>query len=326
MTDAKFCKNRLMHVTDVYFHESCPDGTAAALICAAAFQSIGMRPRFYPLQYNTDLMRKLEPRTGQLFVDITPPKERWEEWKQVQPIVLDHHETVEVVTKGLDGVYETNDAHSGAKIAYEQVFQVLVPEGDDPILRDWRGLSELAMIRDTWKKTHSAWRDACALAMALLFEGSRGLVDKAQEKGIQALDLTHLLTLGTKLVESNDRRVKKLAESAYRETYNFDREYKAAYFNCTEKIVSDVANFMIDNGCNIAVGYFYLFEDGATRCQVSLRTDGTLSARKIAERFPGGGGHERAAGFRLPEGDQTSPYKLYSVVSETIVEMLTSQA
>jgi oligoribonuclease NrnB/cAMP/cGMP phosphodiesterase (DHH superfamily) len=328
MSLPKFSADKLRGVTDVYFHENCPDGSAAALICAAAFKAAGTRPKFRSLQYDTELMNKLEPRPGQLFVDITPPKARWGEWENVQPIVLDHHETAKVVTEGLGGVYATNEKHSGAMLALEEVFDPLVAGFDESLRTAWKNLAQLAMIRDTWKKESPLWRDACALAMALLFDGSKCLIEKAQEHGPNILlpgghlFLDQYLGLGHKLLENNDRRVEKLAKSAYRETYSFDKEYEAAYFNCTEKIVSDVANFLIDNGCNLAVGYFFLFEDGANRCQVSLRTDGTLSARRIAERFPNGGGHERAAGFRLHEGDQMSPHKIYSVVSTTIVEML----
>lgn|SRR5512135_992130 len=326
MTLPKFSADKLRGVTDVYYHESCPDGSAAAFICAAAFKALGTTPKFWSLQYNTELMDRLEPRPGQLFVDITPPKERWQEWKPVEPIVLDHHDSAKHVTEGLGGVYATNEKHSGAKLAFEEVFLATNVQ-DLVLLTAWGNLAELAMVRDTWKKDSPLWRDACALAMAMLFEGSVGLVEKAQAQGPNAINpdgqlfLNYLLDIGRKIVGSNERRMEKIAGSAYRETYSFDREYKAAYFNCTEKIISDVANYLIGGGCNIAVGYFYLFEDGKTRLQVSVRTDGSLSAKKISEAL-GGGGHDRASGFRLPDGDNTPPYKLYAIVSETIVKIL----
>jgi hypothetical protein len=319
----KFSVDRLREVTDVYFHEACPDGSASAFICAAAFHALHTKPKFWSLQYGTELMNKLEPRPGQLFVDITPPKDRWEEWKAVKPIVLDHHATVKDVTEGLDGVYATNEKHSGAMLAFEEVFMA-AGISDPTIVDGWQNLAQLAMIRDTWKKDSPQWRNACAMAMAMLFEGSRTLVESAQRDGVEALlpdDFKRLMNVGHKLVGDNERRMEKVAGSAYRETYSFDKEYKAAYFNCTEKIISDVANYLIDGGCNIAVGYFYLFEDGSTRMVASIRTDGSLSAKKIAEAH-GGGGHDRAAGFRLSNGDTTPPYRLYAVVSETIVNLL----
>jgi hypothetical protein len=341
-------RTRLQEVNAVYFHESCPDGSAAALICAAAFRALGTKPKFWSLQYNTELMDKLEPRPGQLFVDITPPKSRWEEWKGVSPIVLDHHETAQVVTEGLGGVYATNEKHSGAMLALEQVFLPVVLQhvSDDDRARDfaladldesrllaWKNLAQLAMIRDTWKKDSPLWRDASALAMALLFEGSKGLIEQAQEHGPSVIQpkghlfLDQYLVLGHKLLESNDRRIEKLAKSAVRHDLTIDdKTYRASFFNCTEKIVSDVANYTIDvNGCNISVGYFYLFEDGGVRCQVSVRTDGTLSARKIAEQFPGGGGHEKAAGFRIFEGELVSPQLLCKIVAETIGKVYGAQ-
>jgi uncharacterized protein len=316
----KTTKAQLQRVTDVYYHEACPDGTASAFICAAAFHESKMHPRFSDLQYGTEKMQKLQAKTGQLFVDITPPEERWQEWLPMQPLVLDHHATVKAVTEGLNGVYATNESHSGAQIAYEEVFQVLLPGWDTASLdEDWRTFAQLSMIRDTWKKDHPQWRDACAIAMALLFEGSRGLVDKAQQCGIDALDLKALLELGRKIVDSNERRVAKVAKSIHRETCTFDKTYKLSFFNCTEKLVSDIANHLIDQGDNVSVGYFFMEEDGANRVVVSIRTDGSVSARKMAEHL-GGGGHERAAGFRIPNGDNTAPSDVYKTITDAIGE------
>jgi len=288
------------------------------MICAAGFHCLGLKPKFWSIQYGTDEMAKLEPRPGQLFVDITPPKERWEEWKSVSPVVLDHHETVEHVVKGLNGVYATNEAHSGAMLAYEHV---LAPVAGDMDLSSWKEMANLSMIRDTWKKNSPQWREACALANALMFEGSRSLVEAVQANGPQNLDLKALLSLGEKIVQSNERRMEKVAGTSHHEVFLArGEEYKVSFFNCTEKLVSDIANFLLEKGSDISIGYFWLEEDGQNKVSVSIRTSGKISASKMAI-LVGGGGHERAAGFRIPDGDKVSPSNIYRTIANLILDV-----
>lgn len=318
MSEPKFTIDQLKKITQVYYHESCPDGSASAIICAAAFHSLGIWPHFTSIQYSTERMRKLEAKPGQLFVDITPPQERWQEWSAVDPIVLDHHETAKKITEGLNGVYETNDRHSGAMIALEQVFNITPAKTQQ---NAWvvESLADLAMIRDTWKKDHISWRDACASAMALMFEGSKDLVNRALESGNDSVDLEKLIYLGRKILENNDRRVEMFSRSCHREVFDSPKgSLKASFFNCTEKLMSDVANHLIDNGDDISVGFFYLQEEGQNKVSVSIRTNGKIAANKIAIKFRNGGGHERAAGFRMDEGDLIAPYNIYQAISGVI--------
>jgi len=327
---------RLKQVTEVYFHESCPDGTASAMICAAAFHSFGIKPKFQNIQYDTDRMDKLEPRPGQLFVDITPPKKRWEEWKAVNPIVLDHHETAKHITEGLGGVYATNHAHSGAMLAFEEVMLASLvgneaPEGSDLppsklhkslVINNWGTFAHLAMIRDTWKKDSPHWREACALAYALLFDGSLSFIEKTLEHGANSLVLPELIDLGMKIVEANERRVEKVCKTVHHETFlSRGTEYKAAFFNCTEKLISDIANELINQGADIAVGYFWIEEDGQDKVSISVRTNGKISASKIAT-LRGGGGHERASGFRIERGNKVSPSDIYRNISTAILDVM----
>lgn len=302
-------KEDLEAVTAVYFHESCPDGTAAAMVCRAALHD---DVKFYSVQYGTDFMAKLEPRPNQLFVDITPPIPRWEEWKAVSPIVLDHHETARHVTEGLGGLYGLNETHSGALLAYDHVLSPLAGSGTAESeavedLAQWRDFAELAMVRDTWKKDHPRWREACALAMALQFHGSKKLIERV---GQGNFPFAELHGLGNMLLEQAERKTKLVARGAYHKALQTPAgELKTAYFNCTEKIISDVANLLLDEGADVAIGYFHLFEDGEMRTSVSVRTNGRVAANKIAKHY-GGGGHERAAGFRLPVAEAPAPEEL----------------
>jgi nanoRNase/pAp phosphatase (c-di-AMP/oligoRNAs hydrolase) len=174
-------------------------------------------------------------------------------------------------------------------------------------LSQWRDFAELAMIRDTWKKDHPRWKEACAQAMALQFYGSQKMLEMVDSGNFAFADLYNL---GGMLVEQAERKTELIAETAFhRELQTPAGTLKTAYFNCTEKLTSDAANLLIDQGADIGIGYFHLFEDGALRVVVSVRTNGRVSAKKIAE-FYKGGGHDRAAGFRLPLGEAPGPEEI----------------
>lgn len=314
---AKIEKLRL--VKQVFYHASCPDGTAAAIIIKSAFRGIG-EPKFHSLQYDTDFMDKIEPREGQLFVDITPPKTRWEEWKPFEPIVLDHHETVEHVVRGLGGTYETNERHSGAMLAYEEILLPLSKAGigsfSSTELEEFRSFAECAMIRDTWKKDHELWRKACAQGLAVQFHGSRPLIEKMNR---EPFDFDGIYELGEMLQVNSDRRTELTANGASHDTVSDgEKTYKVAFFNSTEKVISDAANYLVDRGVDIAIGYFYLFEDGQQKMSVSIRTNGSVSASSIAKTF-GGGGHHRAAGFRISNANSAPPGVLLSYVEQGVL-------
>lgn len=72
----------LLSVSEIVTHKSCPDGIGSAAICVAAYKSAGLEsPPVNFVQYGTKAHDNLKPSPRQLFVDITPPKGRWEEWK-----------------------------------------------------------------------------------------------------------------------------------------------------------------------------------------------------------------------------------------------------
>jgi nanoRNase/pAp phosphatase (c-di-AMP/oligoRNAs hydrolase) len=251
-------------------------------------------------------MRKLEPRPNQLFVDITPPLDRWRDWIPFKPIVLDHHETQREATDGLGGIYGYNETHSGAMLAYDYVLEPMVSSDrsllnliGSPELEYWRDFAVIAMVRDTWKKNHPRWRESGAQAMVLRFHGSKKLIEMVNTGKFSFKDLNEL---GMMLFEQAERKTKLVASTSYHRTIQtILGEFKISLFNCTEAVISDVANLLLEQGSDIAVGYFHLFQDGTLRTTVSVRTpeNGKLIANKIAKQFPGGGGHACAAGFSV---------------------------
>jgi len=279
----------------------------AALICAAAYQAVGLSPEIHFIQYGTKEEEELEVEEGHLFVDITPPANRWQEWKNANPIILDHHETREHVTKGLGGVYGFPE-YSGASLAFMHVmvplwFQIYnsVPEVqktlEEGYVRKWAKYAILAQIRDNWKATHPAWFDAASFGQGITFFGPKNLLDDIKN---HTLDLDEVLRIGKMVYERILRKAEHVAGSAYTKEVSFQGEdYKLGFFNSTEKNISEVAHRLLEeHGCDLASGYFPIYQDGKFRIIVSLRTGKRLNARKIAEAW-GGGGHPTAAGFKM---------------------------
>lgn len=315
---------KIRSVSKVFYHASCPDGTASAVICALAFKMIGHEAELQSLQHDSEEMQALLPEEGQLFIDISPPKDRWELWRSVSPAILDHHETVQHVVEGLGGVYATNEKHSGAMLAYQQIylscFSQCLQRGVDVYsgeAEEIEEFAELCMIRDTWKNQHPRWRDACALALALKFHGSRNLLKKVEEGTFR---FGELLELGQMLLEQNERKVELIAEKSFlAENVIGGQSYKIALFNTTESISSDVGNALLAQGADVAVGYFYTLGEGAVQTVVSLRTNERVSASKVCE-IHGGGGHARAAGFRLRAGFTLSPSDILGEILTALVQ------
>lgn len=296
---------KLQKVRTVLYHANCPDGLAAAMICKMALED---HVEFKSLQYDTEFMNNLEPKEGQLFVDITPPKDRWKEWIPFEPIVLDHHATARAVTEGLGGVYGLNETHSGAKLAYEEVYIPLLVSSHRPVKMmketTWGGICEFAnlvMIRDTWKDKDPNWKIACALGRGLIFGNSKNFLQKIE--GSSEINLQSTFELGFMLLEEAEHKSKLIARGAWTsEILVGETTVKVGAFNCTENLISDAAHIVIDSGCDVAIGFFHKYEDVKVQTVYSIRTNESVSAREIAQYY-GGGGHDRAAGFRLIAGE-----------------------
>jgi len=310
-------KDALVQVSEIVSHASCPDGIGAAMIATAAYVSTGMRPpptNF--VQYGTRAHDDMVSHPRQLFLDITPPKGRWEEWRGLSPIVLDHHESAMHVVQGLNGVYGDSD-HSGAMLAFANVMVPLVSMPSEEF-EAWQRFAHLCMVRDTWKTASPDWAEACALAHALLLQGQRWGVNAAI---VGKLPLAELLNLGRKLHDKIMRQSKGVVRNSLRRNLSIgSRDVKLAIFNHADGgTVSDIAHYVMDEmPCDIVVAYFYVYEDDDTRCVVSVRSNGAISASDLARSF-GGGGQSKAAGFRIA-GDM-SPNSIIQVVTKRIAEL-----
>lgn len=283
----------LLQVKELFVHgPTCADGRASGMICAAAMSSVGAAPVIKFVQYGTKELVELEPRAGQMFVDVTPPLHRWREWIPFRPIVLDHHKTAREATLGLGGMFGGPD-ECGATLAYKHVYVPVA--GSDPTMSE---VSRLSGIRDNWVTKSSDWNEACALAMSLMWEDKSSLIEAAKSGTVS---LEALLSRGRPLYAAEVRKNRKYALGAHRrEIVKDGKAYSVGFFNCTEPM-SDPAHAVLLDGYDFVAGFFLADEDGGPKVIVSLRSGGDVDVSKIA-KFHSGGGHEAAAGFRMSDG------------------------
>jgi nanoRNase/pAp phosphatase (c-di-AMP/oligoRNAs hydrolase) len=287
----------LLKVNEIVSHANCPDGIGAAMIIKAAYLMSGFdSPPVQFVQYGTKKHEELKAKSGQLFVDITPPKERWEEWKGLSPIVLDHHESVMHIVHSLNGVYGDSD-HSGAMLAFENVMAPLVKDSED--LSDWKEFAYLCMIRDTWKSSSPFWEKATSLAHALILYGQNWAMEKISETSEPPLP--ELLELGDKLKDKIIRQAKSILYNTEKTILKLSQDDADMIFvnHADGGSFSDLAHHLMDlSSCSAVVGYFYSYDGNKFNLVCSVRTNGVFSASELARSF-GGGGHPRAAGFKL---------------------------
>jgi hypothetical protein len=241
---------RFKQVTEVYVHASCPDGTASALICAKAAKILGIDPKIHFIQYQTPEHMHLEAKPNQLFIDITPPLTRWQDWTNFNPIVLDHHKTAEVATRMLNGVFG-NETQSGASLAYEHLLypaRYNMSEREQGKLHQCEHFAKLCAIRDTWNIKDPEWYYAAAMGHGLLSIGHNDLLES-----VDTLDFDKIHQLGKLVVDKIRRKTKVIAKTAHTQIEIIDgQECKIIFFNLTDSIFSDMSEFLrTDHGFDI---------------------------------------------------------------------------
>lgn len=293
----------LLCVRTIVTHEGCADGIASAIILRDALPSA--RVEF--VQYNTPAHRDLRVSDGMLFCDMTPPAARVQEFVDAGAIVLDHHRGAREIVDafGERGVFAdeaTEPGVSGATLAFREVWRALVPRGyGGEVSSEFDNMATLAGIRDTWQCDDPRWREACAQAAALRFWPIEMLF------GIGGETLEHRLAIGEVLLQRDADRDERSIAEAYRFEVGGIRVLAFEGLH-----TSDIAERM-ENDVDLVLGWHYATEDGRARMVVSCRSRGAVSALALA-KANGGGGHERAAGFKMDARHDASPYAVLEFI------------
>jgi len=294
---------KLNGVKYIVTHEGCPDGIASAILLLDAFYTHRRTPELHFVQHGQPSLLNLPALPGMLFCDITPPRDRVQEFINVGALVLDHHEKQEDIVRmfGDNGVYadkKTEPGVSGAVLAFREVWWPYYGEcfGSEVTTKTAQDFATLAGIRDTWQKKHHRWREACEQAAALKFYPWHHFAGISRPFSTGWKTLKAKLDIGPILFDKTLEFAKNRAETAYR--YKTSKGTRLVIVATGE--TSDIAEAIED--CDILVGFFFssrlVNEEWKFKITLSMRSRGTYDVGNFALAL-GGGGHAEAAGATI---------------------------
>jgi uncharacterized protein len=265
----------------VIYHDQCRDGFGAAY---AAWKKFGDDASYIPRKTQDPVPEGLEGKEIYI-VDYSYKKPELDLLKEKNKsvVVIDHHETAkEAVESFHDNVFDMD--HSGAVLAW----QYFHPKTPVPRL--------LLYIED-----HDLWRFKMEHNRefgAALGEYNQDFTtwDQLNENLEDRDHFSKFISLGGVIAGFEDKLVQKLVQ--FREKVSFEG-HEIYAVNCSRIYRSIVAHELstlngTEGGIEMAIVYYRY--DGKVHC--SLRSNGDIDVRKMAEKY-GGGGHKNAASIRV---------------------------
>ncbi|PWC98011.1 phosphohydrolase [Azospirillum sp. TSO5] len=274
--------------TIVIYHGGCADGFGAAW---AAWRALGSTAEYVPGKYGEDPPDVTDKIVYLLdFSYKRPVLERMIE-AAADVVVLDHHKTAQadleplLKSGSLDGEFDMN--RSGAAMAWDWLVGTTTPE-----------LIRHIQDRDLWRFELDGTREihAALMSQPFNFPAWNEFAWDLENPSRRPL----LIAEGAAILRSHDKLLGDLLLSSTRQMVIGGVPVPAA--NLPWSMASDGGN-RLSVGQPFAASYY----DGKDARHFSLRSqaDGA-DVSEIARRY-GGGGHARAAGFRMPlgwEGDR----------------------
>jgi hypothetical protein len=303
----------LQAVTDIIVHDHCPDGMMSAIV----LHDVLPNAIIHFMQYG-EAHANLEPKPGMMFCDFSPHPERAHEFADVGTIVLDHHKTARAVVErhGSNGVFGdevTEPGVCGATLAFREVWCRLKPYDDHSSDRvaDASYLINLSGVRDTWQRKSVFWNEALLLAEVLRFLPA--------DLWLNVKDPFHhgkwrwwqeRMDLGRILVSKHQTKVQAMVDASY--AFTSGDGVRVRMFPGNSATTSDAAELLGSN-TDLVVGFSYIgIEDGLAKLLFSTRSHTDFDCAKFCTSM-GGGGHTKAAGFRVvfsPDVGSQDPYSV----------------
>lgn len=285
----KISVEKLLGVKKIISHGNCADGIVAAMICACAYNYIESPLNIEFMSYNTDEHNSLNHEPGMMFVDFTPRYDKWNDFRDVGTIIIDHHETPKKFISG-DNVLFADKKESGALLCYNNVL-VPLTHGiiNNSVLENYSKLANLISIYDTWQEDHIDWDEAQYVTHGVLTLGTSYCLDIAY--GREPLNLGIIRTVGKRVLKKALNKAELVGKNSM---FRKVGPYTIAYYNNTEKLSSEIGNYLGDK-CDFSVGYGISREDNQNKIITSFRSRNGYDTSKITSML-GGGGHRAASG------------------------------
>ena len=265
----------------VIYHAQCRDGFGAAY---AAWKKFGDSASYIPRKTQDPVPEGMKNKEIYI-VDYSYSKDILEELhnNNVSVVVIDHHKTSqEAVESFPENVFDIE--HSGAVLAWNYFHPgTKVPE-----------LLLYIEDHDLWKFAleHTREFGAALGEYTQDFETWEQLDDNLDDRD----DFSKFISLGAVIAGFEDKLVQKMLN--FREKVLFEG-HEIYAVNCSRIYRSIVGNNLATlNGTEgkIEMAIVYYRYDGFVHC--SLRSNGDVDVRAIAEKY-GGGGHKNAASIRV---------------------------
>lgn len=266
----------------IIYHDQCRDGFGAAY---AAWRKFGDRASYIARKTQDPVPEGLTNKEIYI-VDYSYKKPELEALREANTsvVVIDHHKTAEeAVTAFPENVFDLE--HSGAVLAW----QYFHPDKPVPELLNY--------IED-----HDLWR--FALPHTREFGAALGEYDqdfetwqKLDENLDDHDDFTKFISMGATIARYEERLIETILR--FREKIEF--EGKEIYTVNAERVFRSILGHKLatlngmEGGVEMSIVYYRY--DGMVHA--SLRSNGDVDVREIAEKY-GGGGHKNAASMRFP--------------------------
>lgn len=264
-----------MKKTIILYHSDCTDGFSGAW---AAWKKFGSRANYIPIKHQVPPPDGLTGKTIYLIDIVYPPEVMQTLTQENRVVVIDHHKTAkESVAVAHDALYDLS--HSGAVLAWhyfhagKRVPRLLlyVEEGD---LWNFKlpGTREILASTEPFPKNFRMW-------------------SKLEKEIGTAVGRARHRAHGKVIRAYQESQIQDIARTAEKGTFH---GHRVMVVN-TPVLDSEVAHALLSKEFPVAI----VWRRVSGLLRVSLRSLPSVDVSALAT-LHGGGGHPRAAGFRMP--------------------------
>ena len=265
----------------VIYHAQCTDGFGAAY---AAWKKFGDNASYIPRKTQTPVPEGLTDKEIYI-VDYCYKKPELETLRATNKsvVVIDHHKTSEeAATAYPENVFDLN--HSGAVLAWKYFHpKIEVPE-----------LLLYIEDHDLWKfeLPHTKEFGAALKEYNRDFETWEQLDDNLDDRD----DFSKFISLGATIADFENKLVDNILQFKEKAEFEGHEIYVVNAERIYRSILGNKMSILNGEEGRIEMAITYYRYDGMVHC--SLRSNGDVDVRAIAEKY-GGGGHKNAASMRF---------------------------
>ncbi len=277
----------------VAYHGHCADGLAAAATVLEFLEKWLFRfPKFVPISYGKGLPPEiLAGGQSLLFVDfclereeIQAIEELWGDW-----FVIDHHKSRDWIVSERPNNCVFDMDKSGATLAREWLFGDTNSILGQPVRES--NILQYVQDRDLWQ-----WRLPCSREVSAALKDWEPDVETWHRNIYEEpISINDLVSVGSVILRQVERYAKSRAKKCYPVEIG---EMPVLLCNATQHM-SEVAEQILESNPEAVAAVFW--QDSPDQISLSFRSrDGAdITALDVA-RSLGGGGHQNAAGARIP--------------------------